>query len=91
MPIYKYICEKCGNHIEVIQRLSDKPLKRCEKCRGKLEKIVSRTSFQLKGSGWYQSDYPRKEAAAATDKTEKVVDKKPETAPTAAPVSSDGD
>jgi putative FmdB family regulatory protein len=57
MPIYEYVCEKCGNLIEVMQKVSDEPLKRCTKCRGKLEKIFSRTSFQLKGSGWYKSDY----------------------------------
>ena len=58
MPIYKYGCEKCGSHVEVIQKISDPPLKRCAKCRGKLAKAVSRTSFQLKGSGWYATDYP---------------------------------
>jgi len=57
MPIYEYICEKCGNHLEVMQKVTDEPLKRCGNCRGKLEKIISRTSFQLKGSGWYKSDY----------------------------------
>ena len=57
MPIYEYVCEKCGNHLEVMQKVSDEPLKRCTNCRGKLEKIISRTSFQLKGSGWYKSDY----------------------------------
>ena len=59
MPIYEYVCEKCGDHLEVIQKVGDEPLKRCKKCRGKLEKIISRTSFQLKGSGWYVSDYAK--------------------------------
>jgi putative FmdB family regulatory protein len=59
MPIYEYVCEKCGDHLEVIQKVGDEPLKRCKKCRGKLEKIISRTSFQLKGSGWYASDYAK--------------------------------
>jgi putative FmdB family regulatory protein len=68
MPIYKYKCEKCGSHIEVIQKINDAPLKRCVKCRGKLEKVVSRTSFQLKGSGWYATDYPHKDAQAGKDK-----------------------
>lgn len=91
MPIYKYLCEKCGNHVEVIQKVSDKPPKRCEKCRGRLSKIVSRTSFQLKGSGWYASDYSRKDATKGNDKPEKKVDKSAETASSASPVSSDGD
>jgi putative FmdB family regulatory protein len=59
MPIYEYVCGKCGDHLEVIQKVGDEPLKRCRKCRGKLEKIISRTSFQLKGSGWYASDYAK--------------------------------
>lgn len=75
MPIYKYVCEKCGSQTEVIQKISDPPRKRCEKCRGKLTKEVSRTSFQLKGSGWYATDYPRSETAAVKDKAGKSVDK----------------
>lgn len=75
MPIYKYGCEKCGSQIEVIQKVSDPPLKRCEKCRGKLQKAVSRTSFQLKGSGWYATDYPAKTASVEKDKPEKSTDK----------------
>jgi len=96
MPIYEYICEKCGSHIEVIQKISDAPLKRCAKCRGKLEKTVSRTSFQLKGSGWYVTDYSRsdaptgKDAATGKDKTEKAPDKKSETVPST-PTSGDSD
>ncbi len=63
MPIYEYICEKCGEHLEVMQKVSDAPLKRCSKCRGKLEKIFSRTSFQLKGGGWYATDYSSKSSS----------------------------
>jgi putative FmdB family regulatory protein len=86
MPIYEYICEKCGNHLEVIQKVSDAPLKRCEKCRGKLEKIFSRTSFQLKGGGWYMTDYSSKSSSSAkksesgSDKSESGA-KKTEAAP----------
>jgi putative FmdB family regulatory protein len=85
MPIYEYICEKCGSHTEAIQKVSDPPLKRCPKCRGKLEKIMSRTSFQLKGGGWYLSDYSRKATPETKDKpessTEKKTEKKTESAP----------
>ena len=63
MPIYEYICEKCGSHLEVMQKVSDAPLKRCSKCRGKLEKVFSRTSFQLKGGGWYVTDYSGKSSS----------------------------
>jgi putative FmdB family regulatory protein len=75
MPIYKYSCEKCGSHVEVIQKVSDPPLKRCAKCRGKLAKVVSRTSFQLKGSGWYATDYPAKKATDGNGKPEKSPEK----------------
>ena len=71
MPIYEYVCEKCGKHLEVMQKMSDAPLKRCPDCRGKLEKVFSQTSFQLKGSGWYVTDYAKKSDTAKTTKTEK--------------------
>lgn len=60
MPIYEYQCDKCGALLEVMQKMSDKPLSRCTKCRGKVRKVVSRSSFQLKGSGWYLTDYAGK-------------------------------
>ena len=91
MPIYEYVCEKCGSRIEIIQRVGDAPPKRCQKCRGKLQKAISRTSFQLKGSGWYATDYPGKHSAPGKDKPEKSgADKKPEPAPSST-ASSDGD
>jgi putative FmdB family regulatory protein len=70
MPIYEYVCEKCGSHTEVMQRVSDEPLKRCSSCRGKLEKIISRTSFQLKGSGWYATDYSKSEPGSKKEETQ---------------------
>ena len=60
MPIYEYSCQKCGAHIEVTQKITDKPLARHPKCGGKLEKEWSRTGFQFKGSGWYVTDYAKK-------------------------------
>ena len=59
MPIYEYRCEKCDSHFEVIQKFSDKPLKFCSNCKGRLTKLISQTSFQLKGSGWYVTDYAK--------------------------------
>jgi putative FmdB family regulatory protein len=56
MPIYEYSCQHCGT-FEVSQRITDKPLKRCPTCKGKVAKLISSTSFQLKGSGWYVTDY----------------------------------
>jgi len=80
MPIYEYACEKCGSRIEVIQKVDDAPPKRCQKCRGKLKRAVSRTSFQLKGSGWYATDYSSQDAPAGKKKTETTADKKTEAA-----------
>src|SRR3954466_7668652 len=64
MPIYEYSCKKCGAHMEVMQKVSDKPLSRHAKCGGKLEKEWSRTGFQFKGSGWYVTDYAGKKSEA---------------------------
>jgi putative FmdB family regulatory protein len=58
MPIYEYRCEQCGD-FEQNQRISDPPLSRCPKCRRKVRRLISNTSFQLKGSGWYVTDYGR--------------------------------
>lgn len=58
MPIYEYRCEKCGD-FEEMQRITDPPLARCPKCKGKVRRLISSTSFQLKGSGWYATDYGR--------------------------------
>jgi len=52
MPIYEYRCEECGD-FEEMQRITDPPLSRCPKCRRKVRRLISNTSFQLKGSGWY--------------------------------------
>ncbi|MDA8086133.1 MAG: transcriptional regulator [Nitrospiraceae bacterium] len=60
MPIYEYICESCGARHEAFQKFSDPLLTQCPKCKGKLKKLISNTSFVLKGTGWYVTDYARK-------------------------------
>src|SRR5262245_42318860 len=60
MPIYEYSCAKCGKTIEIIQKMSDKPLKTHAGCGGKLTKLISAAGFQFKGTGWYVTDYARK-------------------------------
>ena len=70
MPIYEYECKKCGV-FEAMQKITDAPLKKCPTCKGKVERIVSRTSFVLKGSGWYQTDYAKKGPSASSDETAK--------------------
>lgn len=60
MPIYEYECLQCGMIDEIIQKFSDKPLTKCAHCSGKLQKLVSHSSFHLKGTGWYVTDYAGK-------------------------------
>ena len=85
MPIYEYRCKKCGEHSEYIQKFSDLPKGDCEKCgtTGSLEKLMSLGSFHLKGSGWYLTDYAKKNIPkdspegsnkSETKKTEKTGD-----------------
>lgn len=59
MPVYEYHCQKCGE-FEVTQRITEKPLAKCPTCKSKVKKLISNTSFQLKGTGWYITDYARK-------------------------------
>lgn len=60
MPLYEYQCQKCRQVVEVIQKLSDEPLKMCSGCGGPLERLLSAPAIQFKGSGWYITDYARK-------------------------------
>src|SRR5262245_38408949 len=69
MPIYEYQCTKCGKTIEVIQKMSDKPLKKHEGCGGSLTKLVSAAGFQFKGTGWYVTDYARKDRKSESKET----------------------
>lgn len=60
MPIYEYECKKCNKIHEVIQKFSDDPLKNCPDCGGEIRKLISPSTFILKGTGWYVTDYARK-------------------------------
>ena len=61
MPIYEYECEQCKERVELIQRLSDPPLEVCSSCGGKVHKMVSSPAgLVFKGSGWYVTDYAKK-------------------------------
>lgn len=66
MPLYEYECSKCGRIDEVLQKFSDKPLAKCKHCSGKLHKLISHSSFHLKGTGWYITDYANKSQSTAT-------------------------
>ncbi|HTY19444.1 MAG TPA: zinc ribbon domain-containing protein [Myxococcota bacterium] len=73
MPIYEYACEKCGHEFEREQRITDEPVKTCPSCRArKVRRLISRTAFVLKGSGWYSDLYaspkPGQKEGASGDK-----------------------
>ena len=70
MPIYEYMCEKCSHEFEREQRITDDPVKTCPECRSRrVKKLISQTSFVLKGGGWYSDLYssPGKDAKKTTD------------------------
>ena len=60
MPIYEYHCTACNENFEVSQKITDGPLSACPTCDGTVEKLISQSSFVLKGSGWYKTDYATK-------------------------------
>ena len=70
MPIYEYHCEDCGEHFEYLQKITEDPKTECEKCGGHLVKEISLSSFQLKGSGWYVTDYKGKNPTNGSGATE---------------------
>ena len=57
MPVYEYECSKCGRLEEIFQKITDSPISKCNHCNGKMRKLISQSSFHLKGSGWYVTDY----------------------------------
>lgn len=74
MPIYEYECKKCGHHMEAMQKISDPPVCECELCHSGVKKLISQSTFHLKGTGWYVTDYASKSAgvsgAAKSDSSE---------------------
>ena len=84
MPLYEYECGACRHRFEIIQKFSDAPVTECPKCRGTLRKLQSAPAFQLKGTGWYATDYPKagqappdQDSGASSDSSasEKAADK----------------
>ncbi len=67
MPLYEYECEKCGHRFEKIQKFSDKMLKKCPECGGRIEQMISAPAVQFKGSGWYVTDYANKSHAPTSE------------------------
>ncbi len=89
MPTYEYLCGKCGHEFEREQRITEDPVKTCPKCRArKVQRLISRTGFVLKGSGWYSdlyssakpaSDKESGEVSSSEAKTETKPESKPKT------------
>jgi len=80
MPVYEYQCQECGQIEEALQKISDSPLETCSHCKGHLKKLISQSTFHLKGSGWYVTDYGGAKTGTETKsekKSEKKMDKKP--------------
>jgi len=69
MPLYEYVCSQCGCRIEVIQKVTDPPLKKCKSCGGVLKKVISPSAIQFKGNGWYITDYAKKSSPQKEEKT----------------------
>ncbi len=85
MPIYEYECLDCGKVFEIFQKISDEPLKECRECKGRVNRLISLCSFQLKGTGWYVTDYKSSASSASGngsqrgDKKESKSEEKSET------------
>lgn len=71
MPIYEYLCNSCGVRKEHIQKMSDAPITTCPACNStECVKLISAAGFQLKGSGWYVTDFKNKPATAKSEKSD---------------------
>ena len=79
MPLHEYECDVCGRRFEKIQKFSDPPIEVCPTCGGHVHKLISSPAFQFKGSGWYVTDYARKESGGGktdSDSSEKAASEK---------------
>jgi putative FmdB family regulatory protein len=65
MPLYEYLCKKCGHRFEEIKKFSDKQPKKCPECGGVIEQVISAPAVQFKGSGWYVTDYAKKGSSSS--------------------------
>lgn len=70
MPIYEYACQRCGRLVEVMQKVSEPGPAKCEACKGKMTRVMSRSSFQLKGGGWYRDLYSSSPAGGSSSEAD---------------------
>ncbi len=87
MPIYEYECLQCGKTTEAMQKFSDEPLKTCGHCKGELHKLISMSTFHLKGSGWYVTDYSGKNQSTSATKSSEAPKADKSDKPASAPAS----
>ena len=84
MPVYEYRCNKCDHQFERVQKMSEPPIRRCERCGGSVVKLISSAGIMFKGTGWYVTDYSQK---LKEKKTETNGDKKAKETPKPVPSS----
>ena len=77
MPLYEYQCTKCKDKFEILRHFDDEPLLKCQKCGGKLVKLVSSSAIQFKGNGWYITDYAKKNSPPPSEKLKEGAGEKP--------------
>lgn len=79
MPLYEYVCKKCGKRSERIEKMDGPRMKKCPKCGGSVEQVLSAPAIQFKGSGWYVTDYAGKSGKTEPVKTDSAESAKAET------------
>ena len=79
MPIYEYKCQECEKVFDVLQKLNSDPVETCINCGGKVEKLISASSFQFKGNGWYVTDYGGAKNKESNSKKTNIKSKEPKT------------
>lgn len=70
MPLYEYECESCSDRIEVLQRVGAPAIGVCDACGGEMKRLLSAPAFQFKGTGWYVTDYAKKNSSPAGESTD---------------------
>jgi putative FmdB family regulatory protein len=91
MPLYEYKCNKCGTAFEVIQKIAEPPMTKCPQCGGSVKKIISAPALQFKGSGFYITDYAKKDRQSPGSKPTPKETKDTAPAPPAADKKADKD
>jgi putative FmdB family regulatory protein len=72
VPLYEYLCPKCGHRFEKIEKLGAAEIKKCPKCGGKAERTITSPAIQFKGSGWYVTDYAGKSTSGGSSEPKKT-------------------